>query len=248
MNRRIFGIRLATCHCNQQGAYDETVYYIVSIVLAAPAMAADVLFISVAGEKRIAVYSVETKNGRLATVGDIKTAGEPGALAIDEKKRFLFAALRSTGDLAAFRIDKKNGQLTHINTVVGGTDPVYLTVDKQGKYLLTAYYGPGKVTVHKISENGALSKEPHQTVKTKDKAHAVVFNPHGGEALIPQTVSNIISSFSWNAKEGKLSNKFDAQMPKNTGPAHLVILPFVIGWIGARRQLLRLLCGQRTRK
>ena len=72
-----------------------------ALLFAAPALAADVVYVSVAGEKRIAIYQIDAKDGRLTRVGDVSTTGEPGALTTDPKRRYLFAALRSTGELAA---------------------------------------------------------------------------------------------------------------------------------------------------
>ena len=105
------------------------------------------------------------------------TGGEPGTLTSDPKRRFLFAALRSTGELAAFRIEPANGKLTLINTVPAGADPAYISTDRSGKFLLTAYYVAGKVTVHAIGADGSLGNKPRQTLRTKEKAHAIVLDP-----------------------------------------------------------------------
>ena len=150
-------------------------------------------------------------------------------LTTDPKRRDLFAAVRSTGELAAFCIEPTTGKLTHINTVPAGADPAHISVDKEGKFLLAAYYVAGQVTVHAIADDGSLSKEPRQTIKTKEKAHAVVFDPSGLAVLIPHTGPNVIYTFWWNGKSGELnkpsigSESFET--PKNTGPRHLVFHP-----------------------
>src|SRR5262249_21363537 len=123
---------------------------LMAMLLATPAFAADVLYVSVAGDKRIAIYQIDPANGALTFVGDVNTPGEPGALVPDPIRRFLFAALRSTGDLASFRIDAATGKLTPINVVPAGADPAHISVDKAGKFLLTAHYVAGQVTVHTI--------------------------------------------------------------------------------------------------
>jgi hypothetical protein len=68
-----------------------------ALLAAVPALAADVVYVSVAGEKRIAICQIDSSDGRLTHVGHAFTTGEPGALTTDPKRRFLFAALRSTG-------------------------------------------------------------------------------------------------------------------------------------------------------
>ena len=200
-----------------------------ALLIAASANAVDIVYVSVAGEKRIAIYQIDSGEGRLTRVGDASTAGEPGALTTDPKRRYLFAALRSTGELAAFRIDRATGKLTHINTVKAGADPAHISVDKEGRFLLTAYYVDGQVTVHTIADDGSLSKQPKQTVKTKEKAHAIVLNPNETAVLIPHTGPNVIYALWWHRKSGEIatpkigSETFET--PKNTGPRHLVFHP-----------------------
>lgn len=200
-----------------------------SLLFAAQAFAADVVYVSVAGEKRIAIYQVDSTEGRLTHVGNASTAGEPGALTTDAKRRYLFAALRSTGELAAFRIDPATGKLTHINTVPAGADPAHISVDESGKFLLTAYYIAGQVTVHTIAEDGSLSKQPRQTVKTKEKAHAIVLNPGEWAVLIPHTGPNVIYALRWDAKSGEIAKPTVGseffETPKKSGPRHLVFHP-----------------------
>ena len=199
------------------------------LLMTGTAFALDVVYVSVAGDKRIAVYHLDAADGKLTHVSDIATTGEPGALATDPERHYLFAAYRSTGELAAYRIDKETGKLTHLNTVPAGADPAQITVDKTGKFLLTAYYVAGQVTVHAIAADGSLSKEPLQTLKTKEKAHAIAFDPNGNAVLIPHTGPNAIYLYWWHAKTGEIStytignNVFET--PKNTGPRHVVFHP-----------------------
>src|SRR5262245_36167648 len=72
------------------------------------------VYISVAAEKRIAVYQLDNETGKLTHKSDCPVAdGEPGALTVDPKKGCLLAAIRSTGKLASFRLDAGTGKLTH---------------------------------------------------------------------------------------------------------------------------------------
>jgi 6-phosphogluconolactonase len=201
-----------------------------ALLIGSPAFAADVLYVSVAGEKRIAIYQVDSAEGRLTRVGDVSTPGEPGALTTDPKRRYLFAALRSTGELAAFRIDPATGKLTPINTVPAGADPAHISVNKTGKFLLTAYYVAGQVTVHAIAADGSLGRKPHQTFKTREKAHAVVLDPKEFAVLIPHTGPNVIYALSWFGKSGEIKKPligegFFFEAPKNSGPRHVVFHP-----------------------
>src|SRR5207244_10801936 len=81
------------------------------VVLGSLARGETYVYISVAAEKRIAVYQLDSATGKLTHKSDCQVAdGEPGALTVDPDKRFLLAAIRSTGKLASFR-DRKSTRL-----------------------------------------------------------------------------------------------------------------------------------------
>jgi 6-phosphogluconolactonase len=186
-----------------------------------------VVYISAAGEKRIAVYHLDRATGKLTHHSDAKLDGEPGALVADPGRHYLFAALRAEGKLAAFRIDAGTGALTHVNTVAAGPDPAHVSTDAAGRFLLTAYYVDAKVTVHAIGKDGALGEKPLQSIATADKAHAIVPDPSGRFVFVPHTGPDAIFQFHFDAKTGRLSANEPARLttPKGTGPRHLVFHP-----------------------
>jgi 6-phosphogluconolactonase len=197
-------------------------------LLAATAARADtVVYVSVAAEKRIAVYQMDGSTGKLTHRGDTKLDGEPGALTFDPGRQFLFAALRAEGKLASFRIDRATGMLTHLNTVPAGHDPAHLSTDAAGRYLLAAYYVAAKVTVHSIGKDGRLGEEPLQTLPTADKAHAIVPDPSGRFVFVPHTGPDTIFQFTFDASKGRLSANEPPKLPtpKGTGPRHMVFHP-----------------------
>jgi 6-phosphogluconolactonase len=199
----------------------------VTVLLAATAARADtVVYVSVAAEKRIAVYQMDRATGKL-THRDTKLDGEPGALTVDPGRKFLFSALRAEGKLASFRIDRATGMLTHLNTVPAGPDPAHLSTDAAGRYLLAAYYVAAKVTVHRIGKDGALGEKPLQSLPTADKAHAIVPDPSGRFVFVPHTGPDTIFQFIFDAKTGRLSANEPAKLTtrRGTGPRHLVFHP-----------------------
>jgi len=200
-----------------------------TVLLLATAVCADTfVYVSAAAEKRIAVYRLDGATGKLTHTSDCKVAaGEPGALTVDPAKRFLLAAIRSTGKLASFRIDSKSGTLTPLNTVTVGPDPAHISTDRTGRYLLTAYYVDAKMTIHAIAKDGMLSEMPIQSIATADKAHAIVLDPSNRFAFVPHTGPDVIFQFAFDAKTGRLSANSPAklQTPKGTGPRHLAFHP-----------------------
>ncbi len=197
------------------------------LLFAAPAFADTFVYVSLASEKKIAIYKMGPKHGKLTLVAHAPLDGEPGALTTDPAKRFLFAALRAEGKLTALRIDGATGKLTPINTVPAGADPAQISTDRTGKFLLAAYYVAGKVTVHAIAKDGSLSKAPVQSLSTADKAHAIVPDRTNRWVFVPHTGPNVTFQFAFDAKTGKLTPNAvpTLKAPPKTGPRHLVFHP-----------------------
>ncbi|HLN32594.1 MAG TPA: beta-propeller fold lactonase family protein [Gemmataceae bacterium] len=185
------------------------------------------IYVSVAAEKRIAIYRMDRVTGKLAPRGDTKLDGEPGALTVDPQRQFLFASLRSTGQLTSFRINRATGMLTHRNTVPAGPDPAYLSTDATGRHLFAAYYVDAKVTVHAIARDGALGEKPLQSLPTADKAHAIVLDRSNRFVFVPHTGPDVIFQFAFDPGRGGLTAGSPAHLttPKGTGPRHLQFHP-----------------------
>jgi 6-phosphogluconolactonase len=200
---------------------------LLGLTAATPAPAGTYVYVAVAGDRKIAAYQIRPADGRLIHRTDTALEGEPGALTVDPRHRFLFAALRSTGQLAAFRIDPKTARLARLNTVRAGPDPAQLCVDHAGRFLLCADYVAGQVTAHAIGRDGSLSREPTQTVKTADKAHAVLLDRDGRFAFVPHTGPNAVYQFTYAAASGRLRPAAVPVLrtPPGTGPRHGVFHP-----------------------
>ncbi len=188
--------------------------------------AKEFVYVSVSGEKRIAIYEMK-KDGKLAHVADVSVAGAPGSLAVDPKRQFLFASLRSTEQLASFRIDPKSGKLEKISEVPAGGNASYVATDHNGKFLLSAYYNGGKVAVHPIDANGVIGKKPTATRTTAAKAHAILPDRSNKFVFVPHTGPNLIFQFRFDPMRGTLAPNFVSKVhtPKGTEPRHLWFHP-----------------------
>lgn len=164
---------------------------LISVILAifAPAYAKTFSYVSLDGENRIAVFTLDTTRGTLKKGSDITIESPAGALCVSPDRRFLYASLRRAGQLASFRMDRETGTLSHINTVTAGADPAFLATDPTGTFLLTAYYVAGQVTVHKL-DSGRINDDPVQTLPTAEKAHAILTDRESRFAFVPHTGSN----------------------------------------------------------
>ncbi|MFP6763066.1 MAG: beta-propeller fold lactonase family protein [Planctomycetaceae bacterium] len=184
------------------------------------------VYVSLDGEKRIAVYAVDAVSGRLSPVKNVQTPESPGGLASDPENQFLFASLRRAGRLASFRIGSDGG-LTLINTVQAGADPAYLATDRTGRFLLTAYYVAAKVSVHRIGPDGSLSQAPLQEIPTARNAHAILTDLSNRFAYVPHTGPNAIFQFRFDEESGRLipHDPLIIHTGKQTGPRQLAFHP-----------------------
>src|SRR4051812_12082292 len=74
------------------------------------------VYVSLAPEQKIQVYRLDRMEGKLTRVETVSVEGSPGSLAVDPRKQYLFASLRTSGSLASFRIERATGKLTALST------------------------------------------------------------------------------------------------------------------------------------
>jgi 6-phosphogluconolactonase len=186
------------------------------------------VYVSVAGNKRIAQYQL-TDQGQRQHVRNTTLPGEPGALAVGPGKRLLFAALRSTGELGSFHIDPATGKLNRLCLIPAGADPAQLSIDRTGKFLDTAYYVAGQVTVHSIREDGTLTAKPVTLHKTAEKANAAVPDPSEKYLFVPHTGPSVIFQFRITPGTGGLTDgdPLRLQSRAGAGPRHFVFHPML---------------------
>jgi 6-phosphogluconolactonase len=186
------------------------------------------VYVSMAPEQKVRVYRLEPTNGKLTAVETIAVKGQPGALAVDPKKQFLFASLRTTDSLASFRIDPATGKLKPLSTarLPKGENAAYVGTDRTGRWLLSASYAAGKVVVHRIQDDGKIQTPAVQTVATAKTAHCTVTDPDNRFVFVPHVSANAVYQFRLDKASGKLKEAGKARGGKaKAGPRHLAFHP-----------------------
>jgi 6-phosphogluconolactonase len=181
------------------------------------------LYLSIAGENRIAIYTFDVSNGSIEFQEDVNVSGSPGPLTLSPCGNYLYAGLRSSREISTFRIDEKSKQLTLLRTISLDADTCYVATDKTGKYLLSAYYGAGKITVHAIGDDKTVQDELIQTVETAPHAHYVETDASNRFAFVPHTVPrNAIYQFHFDQDTGMLTQNFFGNFNPDdpVGPRH----------------------------
>jgi 6-phosphogluconolactonase len=186
------------------------------------------VYTSIAGENKISTFKMNPDTGKLLFQGDIALSGGPGPLAVDPRRRFLYAGIRTTCQISSFRIDHSTGGLSLIGTISLDSDPCYITTDRRGNFLLSAYYRAGKVAVHSIDENGAAGSPAVEWLSTVEHAHCIQTDASNKFAFVPHTVeSNCIFQFKFDENTGKLTpNDIPKVIPEEkVGPRHFCFHP-----------------------
>ncbi len=180
------------------------------------------VYLSIAGENRIAIYTLDAGTGAIEFQEDIAVSGSPGPLALAPCGEYLYAGLRSSREIASFRIDARTKQLILFRTIQLDADTCYIAPDKTGNYLLSAYYGAGKVTVHAIREDKTVG-ELLQTVDTAPHAHCIETDASNRFVYVPHTMPrNAIYQFHFDEEMGRLTeNPVGHLSPEEPiGPRH----------------------------
>ena len=186
------------------------------------------VYLSIAGENRIAIYTLDVSSGDIELQENIGVSGSPGPLALSPCGNYLYAGLRSSREIASFRIDEKTKHLSHLRTVQLDADTCYIATHKTGNFLLSAYYGAGKVTVHAIGDDKTVQGEPLQTIETDIHAHCIETDASNRFAFVPHTVPrNAIYQFQFDENTGTLTQNPVGNLNPGApiGPRHVLFHP-----------------------
>ncbi len=186
------------------------------------------LYLSVSGENRIAMYTMNPDNGSLQFKENTEMHSGPGPLATDPAQRFLYAGLRSSREILSFRIDQNSGSLSQFAMVSIDSDPCCLATDNTGRFMLSAHYNGGLIGVHPIGMNGAVQGPPIEWRETSRCAHYTQTDASNRFAFLPHVgESNVIYQYRFDEKTGKLTpnNPPTVPQPDDTGPRHYVHHP-----------------------
>lgn len=181
------------------------------------------VYLSIAGEKRIAIYTYDVSDGAITFQENVNVSGSPGPLTLSPCGNYLYAGLRSSREIATFSINQDSKQLTLLRTTQLDADTCYIATDKTGRFLLSAYYGAGKVTVHSIADDKTVQGEPIQTIETAPHAHYIETDKSNRFAFVPHTVPrNAIYQFHFDPETGMLSQNFFGNLNPDEpeGPRH----------------------------
>lgn len=173
---------------------------------------ASFLYIANGGTNDISVFALDSRSGRLSSVGvPVLTGGaNPTALAHDPQGRFLFAANQDSNNVSAFRVNQTTGTLTAVtgSPFVGGNRPMALLVDTTGGYLFNINSGSNELWAYSIHPiTGALTKISVIPLAGTSPTQLVMDNS-GRFLYLASSGSGQIYGFIFDNSNGKLISMY----------------------------------------
>lgn len=181
----------------------------------------------------------------LETLGVAAETPSPSFLAVDARRRLLFAVNETSqyegkpsGSVSAFSIDAATGKLTLLNQkATNGTAPCHLMLDRSGRNLLIANYSSGSVTVIRVAADGHLGEisslvqhtgsSVHPTRQKGPHAHDIAFDPSGQFVFVCDLGADRVMTYRLDADSGKLTpaNPAFTALKPGSGPRHMTFRP-----------------------
>jgi len=189
--------------------------------------------------------SAASQNITLAPLGLAAATQSPSFLAVDAKRRLLFAVNevgefggKPTGGVSAFTIDARKGTLALINQQSSmGAGPCHLALDRSGRHLLVANYSSGSVAVLPVAAGGRLGAASASVQHTGSSvnperqkgphAHCVTIDRANRFAFVCDLGLDKVMVYRFDAQRGTLTphNPPFAPLKPGAGPRHMVFRP-----------------------
>lgn len=193
----------------------------------------------------IYVYRLNLSSGELTPYKIVKNVVDPSFLAIDKKRKYLFAvneteefAGEKSGAISAFAIED-DGDLKFLNKIpsLGGA-PCHVTVSDNEKHVLLANYVGGNAVVFPVEKDGKLSAAvanvqhsgtgPNKKRQDAAHAHSINLDRKNRFAYVCDLGIDKVMIYEFDEKSGKLTpNSAQAFFQANpgAGPRHFTFHP-----------------------
>ncbi|MBZ9654819.1 lactonase family protein [Phyllobacterium lublinensis] len=196
--------------------------------------------------KGISVFQLDDHSGDLTLVSEYLAIDNPGYLAIDEKRKRLYAAVEipawNENMAVAFDIDPATGALSYINMqpTLGNTT-CHLGFDQSGGLIFASNYTVAELGAHpgnavaafRVRSNGgldpafaaAIHEGPHAALPTnrRQHGHCAVVSPDNRYVFVCDLGLDRIMAYNL-PKQGEgltLAPEPFTQLPEGAGPRHM---------------------------
>jgi 6-phosphogluconolactonase len=190
------------------------------------------------GEKSKGIYRADfdAATGELGAPVLVAETPSPSFLAIDPKRRFLYAVNETgpVGSVCAYAVDPATGGLTPLNRQSSeGAYPCHVSVDATGRTVMVANYGNGIVASYPVRPDGSLGPAasvirhdgsgPNKARQEGPHAHSIYPDPGNRRALAADLGADRIYLYDLNPEAGKIEPTAPAfaSIAPGSGPRHI---------------------------
>jgi 6-phosphogluconolactonase len=178
----------------------------------------------------IMVYAMDG-GGAWTPVQLVPDLVNPSFLALDRRRRVVYAAHGDEEYASAFAIDEISGRLTALNRQsTGGKNGVHLAVDASNRFLVVGNYASGTVAVLPIARDGSLeplcdlvtltgAPGPDPVQQTSSHPHDVPFDRSGRYVVVPDKGLDKVFVFLLDTTRGKLMAAYPPSVTARPGAA-----------------------------
>lgn len=193
----------------------------------------------------IYIYRLNPESGELIPYKTVKNVVDPSFLAIDKKRKYLYAVNETeeyegakSGAVSAFSI-QDDGDLTFLNKLpsLGGA-PCHVNVSDNEKFVLLANYLGGNAVVFPVEKDGKLGASvevvqhsgtgPNKKRQEAAHAHSINLDHKNHYAYVCDLGIDKVMIYEFDEKNGKLTtNPAQAffQTKPGAGPRHFAFHP-----------------------
>jgi 6-phosphogluconolactonase len=98
------------------------------------------LYVSISGEDKILIYTVNPKTGSLEVQGEVALSGRPSGMTIDPIRQYIYVGRKGDKSLSTFRRNVKTGSLSLVGTAQVENEPDWVAMDRKGKFLFSTFF------------------------------------------------------------------------------------------------------------
>ncbi len=188
--------------------------------------------------KGISLYRIDDASGAWELLDVHETLPNPGYVALDGKRRYLYAAHGDGAEVTAYAVDARSGKLTFLNKQASsGDNAPHLIVTPDDRHVVVAN-GPG-IAVFPINADGSLAPSSDVVVPPGEEGpykreqglgahpHQVLFDPSGRYLISPDKGVDATHIYRIDSTMGKLIAN-DPPCVKSrygAGPRHISFHP-----------------------
>jgi 6-phosphogluconolactonase len=187
-----------------------------------------IVYAASALSSEIAVFVLDPHTATLNCVQRAELPGNVTPLAIDPRRRFLYAGLRGPQPAAiAYAIDPRTGLLRALGTTPLDDPPMYLATDAGGAFLLSASYAGATFTINAILADGEIERAAIEHHQTPPSTHSILTDPTNRYLFVAALGGDAILQFLFDASTGRVrpNGVPFVSTARGSGPRHMAFHP-----------------------